>query len=112
MSVPPTAQRVNYAHFGEFVGQPVRVVGKIGPLYPGGVEITTTDGHQVRLQLNSSCPKGIEYVEVFCKVTKDNTLTQIGPFVDMGPFLDMKLANEAIELTFHPELREFFSPIQ
>ncbi|KIY50970.1 replication factor A protein 3 [Fistulina hepatica ATCC 64428] len=104
------APRVNSKRMQSFRAKPVRLICKIENISGSSATVTTSDGGEVAVKLTPDF--GMEqgpYLEIIGNVVDDTTLKMM-TFMNMGQDLDMKLVDDAIELSFSPTYRSMFHP--
>ena len=110
-----TAVLSNKSGLSRFVGQRVRVIGKISGLSPDGafLRVMAPDGVEVRCRLNSQPkPSGNLLVVLVTGVVEQDagTVSADTPILELGSDIDLALLNEAINLQFAKPFQHLFLP--
>jgi len=97
--------RVNAARLPEYIGQHVRLAGKVLKMNENRATVQASDGGQVNVQLSTASLANTanmdSYVEVVGRVVDANTMNMLA-FINLGDDLDMKVVNDTIELIHDP----------
>eukprot|EP00923_Selenidium_pygospionis_P012770 GHVN01021843.1.p1 GENE.GHVN01021843.1~~GHVN01021843.1.p1 ORF type:complete len:113 (+),score=27.96 GHVN01021843.1:64-402(+) len=99
-----TARRVNRSRLSEYVGDTVRFVGRVKEVDGSLLSLEAPDGGDVSCHITSEAPES-KYVEVTAVVQPDCSLQQVDFLIELGNNLNLQLVNDAINLTFHPQIR-------
>ncbi|CAO0794730.1 unnamed protein product [Mucor circinelloides] len=91
----PTA-RINSALREKFVGQTVRVSGKMISLSGNTAVVESTDNGQILVHLNGESQWGTDYIEVIGQVEPDFTLKEFKT-TNLGNDFNLELANKVVE---------------
>ncbi|GAN10308.1 replication factor A protein 3 [Mucor ambiguus] len=88
--------RINSSLREKFVGQTVRVTGKLVSLSGNTAVLESTDHGQILVHLNGESQWGTDYIEVIGQVEPDFTLKEFKT-TNFGNDFDLELANKVVE---------------
>ncbi|KAI8388674.1 replication factor A protein 3 [Radiomyces spectabilis] len=88
--------RINSQLRENYVGQTVRVVGKVLSFSGDTAVLEATDGGQILVKVNGQSQWGSDYMEVIGRVESDFSLMEFKS-ANMGNSLDMKLADKVVQ---------------
>ncbi|KAH9455846.1 hypothetical protein Pst134EA_011089 [Puccinia striiformis f. sp. tritici] len=108
MDVP--TPRVSSALLGQYVGQVVRISGKVISLTPELI-LESTDGGQVTVGEVSTCGTEITdvFVELVAKVESESRVKALD-CSNLGDKYDLKLAQAVVDIIHNPNLRSERAP--
>eukprot|EP01112_Ceratiomyxa_fruticulosa_P007770 TRINITY_DN2018_c0_g1_i2.p1 TRINITY_DN2018_c0_g1~~TRINITY_DN2018_c0_g1_i2.p1 ORF type:complete len:106 (-),score=22.22 TRINITY_DN2018_c0_g1_i2:164-481(-) len=98
--------RVNKSYLSSFVGNTVRLVGKVINQNSGTAVLESSDHQQVQVYQQQGSHYADEFVEVIGKVNPDGTIRE-EIFYNWGSNFDLDLYNEAIQ-EYHKHRELFF----
>jgi len=96
------APRVNSARLNNYVGRPVRLTCKVLRLQGDVAIVEATDGGQIEVRLTRDPNMNDPFVEFIGTVVDSSTLKMMA-CINLGSDLDMKLANDVVELIHGPQ---------
>ncbi|KAF4564678.1 hypothetical protein EYR40_010846 [Pleurotus pulmonarius] len=114
MSTEHHAMRVNYRHLGQYVGKNVRLWGKLLRFEGSDSAIVeASDGGHITVQWAAGTTTTMTdtFIEVI-GIVKDHQTIRLMACVNMGSNVDLKLANDTVELMHDPRFyQSMFAPL-
>ncbi|KAF9408103.1 hypothetical protein BGZ94_002448 [Podila epigama] len=92
----PTTPRVNSSMLGNYIGQPIRFVGKIVEQNGTTAVMSASDKGQVQIHMNAGTQYLSQYVEVIGNVNQDLSITELTAS-SFGDDFDMETYNELVK---------------
>ncbi|KAH9923936.1 replication factor A protein 3 [Epithele typhae] len=99
--------RVNKALLAKYIGQTVRLVGKVISANGDTAIVQASDEGQVEVQLLNAYEHQSTYIEVIGTVRDERTIKMVA-YVDMGDDVDMKLADRVVQVWHDPKFSKVF----
>ncbi|KAI0714084.1 replication factor A protein 3 [Cerioporus squamosus] len=99
--------RVNKALMANYKGQPVRLIAKLITLKNGRAIVEASDGGEIEVALPKNENFDCAYVEIIGKVEDERTIKMLG-HVKLGDDVDMKLADQILQIWHNPKLTHVF----
>ncbi|KAI0794044.1 replication factor A protein 3 [Fomes fomentarius] len=101
------APRVNKALMANYLGQTVRLIAKLVTLKDDVAVVEASDGGQVEVKLLSNFESVSTYIEVIGTVSSERLLKMVG-YVNLGDDVDMKLADQVVQIWHDPKFSKIF----
>lgn len=95
---------MNRGRLSEFVNETVRFIGRVTEVSGVNLTLEAPDGGEVMCSITSDVPTA-KFVEVVAMVLPDGSLQQTDFLFELGDNINMQLVNDAINLSFHPQIR-------
>ncbi|KAK4046625.1 hypothetical protein OIO90_006495 [Microbotryomycetes sp. JL221] len=96
--------RINSGRMGDYIGQTVRITGKVVSRDGDTTTLELSDGGQVSVKLNRESNHRDTFVEVLGKVESPDSLQEYTS-CNMGDTFDMDLMDKVVEMTHkHPDV--------
>eukprot|EP00920_Eleutheroschizon_duboscqi_P037799 GHVT01090508.1.p2 GENE.GHVT01090508.1~~GHVT01090508.1.p2 ORF type:complete len:120 (-),score=18.80 GHVT01090508.1:2597-2956(-) len=111
-NIQRTCRRVNRTRLPEFVGQPVRFLGRVAANEEGLLVLEAPDGGQVRCKMSANSYNiSTKFVEVLGTVTEEGEILveEDSAVSNISDYLDMDSLNDTINVTFHPDFNALFT---
>ncbi|EIW55301.1 replication factor A protein 3 [Trametes versicolor FP-101664 SS1] len=99
--------RVNKARMADFKGQTVRLIAKIINFRDDVAIVEASDGGEVEVKMLKDVKIDAPYMEVIGQVVDERTIKMMG-CVQLGLNVDMKLANDVVEVWHDPKFASMF----
>ncbi|KAG0038663.1 hypothetical protein BGZ82_011316 [Podila clonocystis] len=91
----PTTPRVNSSMLGNYIGQPVRFVGKIVEQNGSHASMQACDHGQVQIKMSANSQYTSQYVEVIGDVLPDGSINELSS-CSFGDSFDMETYNQLV----------------
>eukprot|EP01053_Blabericola_migrator_P008712 Blabericola_migrator_1__8711@NODE_458_length_8301_cov_106_163469_g359_i0_p7_GENE_NODE_458_length_8301_cov_106_163469_g359_i0NODE_458_length_8301_cov_106_163469_g359_i0_p7_ORF_typecomplete_len128_score9_99Rep_facA_3/PF08661_11/9_1e17_NODE_458_length_8301_cov_106_163469_g359_i013601743 len=106
------APRVNGEMLKRHLSTDVSVVGKVDDWSTNSLTLSTSDGRSVVCLISKEIqPANTQFVLVTGNVATSESLSLANPthfVVPLGDSIDLSIADQAIVLAYHPQVRELF----
>ncbi|KAI0326168.1 replication factor A protein 3 [Cubamyces sp. BRFM 1775] len=99
--------RVNKALLDNFKGQTVRLIAKIRSVRDDVAIVEASDGGEVEVKLLKAFHTDSTYIEVIGSVVDERTIKMMA-FIELGNDVDMKLANDVVQVWHDPRFAKIF----
>ncbi|KAH9847430.1 replication factor A protein 3 [Lenzites betulinus] len=99
--------RVNKARMADYKGQTVRLIAKILSFRDDVAIVEASDNSEVEVKLLKDVKIEAAYIEVIGQVVDERTIKMMG-CIQLGNDVDMKLANDVVEVWHDPKFASMF----
>ncbi|KXN82188.1 hypothetical protein AN958_02933 [Leucoagaricus sp. SymC.cos] len=99
--------RVNSKRLAQFVNKTVRFPCKVVSFNGNNAIVQSSDGGQVTVMLTAGSDVRDTFVEFIGSVSDPSTIKMMA-CINMGDKLDLKLADDVVEMTFDPRFSHMF----